>query len=449
MTTIDTYAAFTAKPVNHRTRRADQDSFGLRGRVIAGSIFAVLLVVGIGGWSATAKLSGAVISLGTVLVDDEVKAIQHLDGGVVRAIEVREGDIVAKDDVLFRLDDVQIRTERSILLGQLAELVARQARLQAQAGQENEIDFPEHYLASYPGAAPILAGEQQLFDSTRLNQQSLRSQLELQVAQLREEIAGLDYQNSALRDELVLVREERSRMGELAGKGLIETTKLNATDRELARMMGSEGEIAAGIARANARISEIELQILAIDQTGGMEALRELRTVDARLAELTDRLTEVDARQARTIIRSPVSGTVNEVSVTTLGGVITPAEKLMTIVPTDADLKIEFRVATNDIDQLRLGQPVKLRFSAFNQRTTPEIAGLVTRISAAATTDPQSGQSYYLAEADPTDDLDQLGPTGLVPGMPVEVFVQTEEQVAIAYFVKPFTDQITRAFREE
>lgn len=448
MTTIDTYAAFTTKPTQRKSR-GEQDSFSLTGRVITGSIFAILLVVGIGGWSVTAKLSGAVISLGTVLVDDEVKAIQHLDGGVVRAIEVREGDVIEKDAVLLRLDDVQIGTERSILVGQLAELVARQARLQAQAGQASEIAFPEQYLSQYPGADSILSGEQQLFESTRLNQQSLRSQLELQVAQLREEISGLDYQNAALKDELVLVREERARMGELADKGLIETTKLNATDRELARMMGSEGEIAASIARAHARISEIELQIIAIEQTGGTEALRELRTVDARLAELRDRLTEVDARQARTVIRSPVSGTVNEVAVTTLGGVITPAEKLMTIVPTDADLKIEFRVTINDIDQLRLDQPVKLRFSAFNQRTTPEIAGVVTRISAAATTDPQNGQSFYLAEADPTDDLDQLGPIGLVPGMPVEVFVQTEEQVAIAYFVKPFTDQISRAFREE
>ena len=448
MTTIDSYAAFSAKPAPHRARR-DHDSFGLRGRVIAGSIFAVLLIVGIGGWSATAKLSGAVISLGTVLVDDEVKAIQHLDGGVVRGIEVREGDIVERDAILLRLDDVQIRTERSILIGQLAELVARQARLQAQSLQASTIDFPEQYLASYPDAASILAGEQQLFDRTMLNRQSLRSQLQLQVAQLHEEIAGLDYQDGALKEELALVRAERARMGELATKGLIETTRLNASDRELARMMGSEGEIAASIARANARISEIDLQILAIDQTGGMEALRELRGVDARLAELRDRLTEVDARQARTVIRSPVSGTVNELSVTTLGGVITPAEKLMTIVPSDADLKIEFRVATNDIDQLRLAQPVKLRFSAFNQRTTPEIAGVVTRISAAATSDPKTGQSYYLAEADPIDDLAQLGPTGLVPGMPVEVFVETEQQVAIAYFVKPFTDQISRAFREE
>src|SRR5690606_30607957 len=195
--------------------------------------------------------------------------------------------------------------------------------------------------------------------------------------------------------------------------------------------------------------SEIRLQILAIDDMAYTEAQRELRTVESNLAELGDRLREIDSRLARTLIRAPVSGTVNELSVTTLGGVITPAERLLTIVPEGADLKIEFRIAINDIDQIRSGQDVRLRFTAFDQRTTPEIPAVVSRISAAATSDPQSGQSYYLAEAAVTGDLSVLGDRGLVPGMPVEVFVQTQEQVAIAYFVKPFTDQIARAFREQ
>ena len=294
-----------------------------------------------------------------------------------------------------------------------------------------------------------MQGEQQLFDSNLRNRQSKREQLDLQVAQLRQEIGGLDFQRTALDDELTLVRTERARMGSLSEKGLIETTRLNTTDREIARMMGSQGEIAASIARAQARISEIELQILSIDDVAYTEAQRELRAAEARIAELRDRLAEVEDRLARTDIRAPVAGTINELSVTTLGGVITPAERLLTIVPADADLKIEFRVATNDIDQINLGQPAKLRFSAFNQRTTPEIDGVVSAISAAATSDPQTGQSFYLAEADVTGDLSVLGPRGLVPGMPVEVFVQTHEQIAIAYFAKPFTDQITRAFREE
>ena len=432
-----------------RLGRVKESQFDMRGRVVTGSILALMLLGGIGGWSVMAKLSGAIISNGTVLVDDNVKVVQHLDGGVVRSIEVRKGEAVAVGQVLLSLDDVQIRTEQSILRGQLAELLARQARLIAERDDAQAIVVPAGYLDVYPNAGAILRGEEQLFGSTRRNRQSQRDQLEMQVAQLREEVGGLDFQASALADELLLAREERARMGLLSEKGLLETTRLNTADRELARMLGSQGELTAGTARANARISEIQLQILAIDDLAYTDAQRELRSVEATVAELQNRLAEVDDRLARTQIRSPVAGTINELSVTTLGGVISPAERLMTIVPEDAKLKIEFRVAINDIDQIQVGQDTKLRFSAFNQRTTPEIAGIVSRVSAAATSDPNSGQSYYLAEAEVTGDMSVLGDRGLIPGMPVDVYVQTEEQVAIAYFVKPFTDQIARAFREE
>jgi len=423
--------------------------FSMRSRVITGSVMAILLLAGIGGWSATAKLSGAVISSGTVLVDENVKVIQHLDGGVIRAINVRKGQEVALGDVLLTLDDVQIRTEQSILAGQLAELIARHARLTAERDAAPSVAFPAGYLDQFPGAAAILEGEQQLFDSTSRNRRSQREQLELQVAQLNEEIGGLRFQAASLADEVALARAERERMGALSEKALIETTRLNAADRELARMLGSQGELTASIARSQARISEVKLQILSVDDLAYTEAQRELRSVEANMAELNERLTEVADRLARTQIRSPVAGTVNELSVSTLGGVISPAERLLTIVPQDADLKIEFRVAINDIDQILVGQEANLRFSAFDQRTTPEIPALVSRVSAAATSDPQNGQSYYLAEAEVTGDLSVLGDRGLVPGMPVEVFVKTHEQVAIAYFLKPFTDQITRAFREE
>jgi len=449
MTTMDSASPYGLVGSGRPAGKVKESQFGMRGRVVAGTILAVMLVAGIGGWAATAKLSGAVISTGTVLVDENVKVVQHLDGGVVRSIEVRKGEAVAVGQVLLRLDDVQIRTERSILRGQLAELLARQARLVAERDDAPFIVFPASYLDVYPNAGAIMQGEQQLFDSTRRNRQSQRDQLELQVAQLREELGGLAFQASALGDELVLARDERARMGALSEKGLLETTRLNTADRELARMLGTQGELTAGTARAKARISEVQLQIQAIDDLAYTEAQRELRTVQATIAELQNRLAEVDDRLARTEIRSPVAGTINELSVTTLGGVISPAERLLTIVPEDADLKIEFRVAINDIDQIEVGQEAKLRFSAFDQRTTPEIAGKISRVSAAATSDPQSGQSYYLAEAEATGDLAVLGGRGLVPGMPVDVFVKTQEQVAIAYFVKPFTDQIARAFREQ
>lgn len=443
MTTLDMAAPYPRANLSHSKVKATD--FSLRGRVITGSVAAILLVAGIGGWAATAKLSGAVVSSGTVLVAENVKIIQHPDGGVIQAINVHKGQHVVAGDVLLRLDDVQIRTERSIIKGQLAELVARQARLIAERDAAREISFPLNFLSTYPDAILILQGEQQLFESTTRNRLSQREQLQLQVSQLEQEIGGLQFQATALADELALAREERDRMGSLSQKGLIETTRLNVADRELARMLGSQGELTASIARSNARISEINLQILAIDDVAYTEAQRELRAVTANIAELNDRLVAVEDRLDRTLIRSPVNGSVNELAVTTLGGVIGSAERLLTIVPDDADLSIEFKVAINDIDQILPGQEVKLRFSAFDQRTTPEIPAVVSRISAAATSDPQSGQSYYTAEASVTGDLSVLGDRGLIPGMPVEVFVQTQEQVAIAYFVKPFTDQISRA----
>ncbi|WP_449394708.1 HlyD family type I secretion periplasmic adaptor subunit [Devosia riboflavina] len=447
MTTLDMAAPYPRANLSHSKVKATD--FSLRGRVITGSVAAILLVAGIGGWAATAKLSGAVVSSGTVLVAENVKIIQHPDGGVIQAINVHKGQHVVAGDVLLRLDDVQIRTERSIIKGQLAELVARQARLIAERDAAREVSFPLNFLSTYPDAILILQGEQQLFESTTRNRLSQREQLQLQVSQLEQEIGGLQFQATALADELALAREERDRMGSLSQKGLIETTRLNVADRELARMLGSQGELTASIARSNARISEINLQILAIDDVAYTEAQRELRAVTANIAELNDRLVAVEDRLDRTLIRSPVNGSVNELAVTTLGGVIGSAERLLTIVPDDADLSIEFKVAINDIDQILPGQEVKLRFSAFDQRTTPEIPAVVSRISAAATSDPQSGQSYYTAEASVTGDLSVLGDRGLIPGMPVEVFVQTQEQVAIAYFVKPFTDQISRAFREQ
>ncbi|MCP8883730.1 HlyD family type I secretion periplasmic adaptor subunit [Devosia sp. XJ19-1] len=447
MSTID-LAAFYPRAAHSRSNTKVPD-FSMRGRVIVGSVAAILLLGGLGGWSATAKLSSAVISGGTVLVVESVKVIQHLDGGVIRAINVKEGQFVTAGDVLLRLDDVQIRTEQSILGWQLAELLARQARLVAERDGAQQITFPDDFLMRFPEAGLILQGEQQLFDSTRRNRNSQREQLLLQVAQLEQEIGGLHSQADALADELALATEERGRLDSLSAQALIEQTRINAADRELARMLGSQGALTASIARSNARISEVRLQILAIDDLASTESQRELRSVSANVAEVSDRLAEVTERLGRTLIRAPVSGTVNELAVSTLGGVVSPAERLLTIVPEDADLRIEFKIAVNDIDQILLGQEARLRFSAFDQRTTPEIPALVSRISAAALTDQQSGSSYYIAEAEVIGDIDQLGERGLIPGMPVEVFVTTQEQPAIAYFVKPFTDQVARAFREE
>lgn len=450
MTTMDFSQPYGAMAPRHTAKRNAADkSFSMRGRVIWGVLFALLLLVGIGGWAVTAKLSSAVIGVGTVRVDEDLKVVQHIDGGVLRQIAIREGDEVAAGQVLLRLDDVQIRAERAIIMGQLAEFEARRQRLLAERDAGETLTFQPAFMTRYADAEMIADGERQLFAGNLRNRLSQQGRLELQVGQLQQEIKGLQFQQTAIAAELGLVQAERMRMLSLAESRLIETSRISTIDREVARMQGQQGEIDASLARAASRITEVELQILALTEEARTEAQRELRTVEARLAELDERLGAVDDRLARTLIVSPVSGTINELNVTTLGGVVSPAERLMTIVPHDADLTIEFRIATNDIDQVAVGQDATLRFSAFNQRTTPEIDGVITRVSAAAQHDTNTGESYYLGQVAVTDGIENLGDLGLVPGMPVEVFVQTEEQTAIAYFAKPFTDQVSRAFREE
>ena len=449
MTTMDiTNFPGTGRTLQSRKTKPDP-AFSTRSRVVWGVLFALFLVVGVGGWSATAKLSGAIIGSGTVLVDEDVKVLQHIDGGVVREIAVRVGDTVTAGQVLIRLDDVQIRAEQSIINGQMAELIARQARLLAERDGTETIVFPDNFLSLYPDADTIARGERQLFEGNKVNLQSREQQLRLQASQMEQEISGLTFQRTAMTTELGLVTAEQVRVKSLVDKALVEATRLTTLDRDIARMQGQEGELDANLARSRSRVSEIALQIMALRQTMRTDAQRELRDIQAKVAELTERLLAVDERFARTDIRAPVAGTVNELMVSTLGGVITPAERLLTIVPIDANLKIEFRISPKDIDQILLDQPAKLRFSAFNQRTTPQIDGRIVRVSAAAQKDSQTGESYYLGEVAVTGDISVFGDRGLVPGMPVEVFVQTAEQTAIAYFTKPFTDQINRTFKEE
>jgi len=438
-------------PAAPRARGAGktEQSFSLRGRVIAGLVFATFLLAGVGGWGATAKLSGAVVSAGTVLVDTHVKAVQHPDGGVVRSIDVREGEHVAAGQILLQLEDVSIRAERAIVQAQLAELLARQAHKYADATGAETMMISAKDRARFANAQEIFDAEARLYVSHLRNRQSQSSQLDQQISQLSEEIAGLEFQRRAMGEELALLREEHARATALREKGLIEIQRLYTLDREVARMHGLQGELEANIARARSRIAEVTLQKLAIHEIARTEAQRELRVIDAQIAETEERLTVIENRLARTVIRAPVAGNVLDLSVTTLGGVISPAERLLTVVPSDALLVIEFRVATRDIDQISLGQPVKLRFSAFNHRTTPEIDGRISRISAAASRDVQTGESYYAGQVEVVGNLSALGDRGLVPGMPVEVFVQTQQQVALAYLVRPFTDQMARAFREE
>ncbi len=426
------------------------DDFRLGSRVTAGIALGALLVMGCGGWAAVAQINGSVIAQGMVKVDQNLKVIQHRDGGIVSQIMVKEGDLVQAGQIMLRLDDVQTKAELSIVRSQLAELVARRARLIAERDGMQAIPVPQEGVFLVSEADLIAYGEMRLFEGNRVNRESRKEQLRSEIAQLEQEIKGLQFQQIAKVRELDLVRAEHGKLKGLAEKGLVEGTRVYNISRDVARLTGEVGEVDAGIARARARMSSINLQIISIDDNARTESQRELSTVATRISELNDRRFALEDRLARTDIRAPLSGIVNELSVHTVGGVITPAEPLATIVPEKAKLKIEAKLSPVDVDQVAVGQSAKLRFSAFNQRTTQELKGEIVYVSAASTRDPATNTTHYLANVKiDASEMEKLGGQALKPGMPVEVFVATEERTALSYLSKPFTDQFAKAFREE
>jgi HlyD family type I secretion membrane fusion protein len=426
-----------------------QQSTGLKGRVFVGTCTAMFLVVALGGWAATSELSGAVIAPGIVKVDKDLRAVQHLDGGIIRSISVQNGDTVTEGQILFTLDHTQMKAELQIVRGQLVELLAKRQRLLAERDQLDEIPPVDGYADLAIEGSSVMKGENRLFTGNRDTRSSQIDQLKLGIAQLEEEINGLMAQEKANVSELKLVQTEADKMQKLQVKGLVEGSRTYTSSRDLTKLKGERGQIEASIARSKSRRSEIELQILAIDDTARNDAQKQLSDIEPRIAELLERRSAITDRLTRMDIRSPIAGTINEVAINTIGGIITPAQKLLTIVPENAVLQIEVKLQPTDIDQVFVGQPAKLRFSAFSTRDTPELNGAISYVSPATTTDAASGQIHYVAQIDvPESEMAKLNGKKLVPGMPVETFVQTEARTALSYLAKPFTDQLQRAFRE-
>lgn len=333
---------------------------------------------------------------------------------------------------------------------QIVELAAKRARLLAERDGLKVIDLDLDRLnVDEPEVFSVIRGENRLFSGNLAHRESQKQQLELSIVQIDEEIRGLKSQQTSKASELELVRVEYTKIKGLADKRLIEGSRAYSMERDLTRLLGEEGEIAASIARAGSRQSELRLQIIAIDEMARTEAQRELGLVETRLAELDERATATRDRLSRTDIRAPSAGIVNELNVYTIGGVITPAEILATIVPDDAKLTIEVRLVPHSIDQVTVDRPARLRFTAFNQRITPELHARVTHLSPATSRDGTTGETYYaaLVEMEPGES-DKLGNASLLPGMPVEVYITTDERSPLSYISRPITDQFNKAFRE-
>ncbi len=432
----------------HGTERA---LFSLRGRFFAAAALAVVLFGGIGFWAMTARLDSVVIGSGMVLVRSDVQSVQHLDGGTLAAILAERGDRVEAGQPVLRLDSFEIDARIAMLEGQLMEAEARAARLRAERDGVAMVDPAPGFDAATAMAdfQRILAGERRLMDEAVNARRTQDQALALQAEQLRFDSEGMTRRRAALVEELVLVEAAHARFETLLKGGSVEKSRLDEITRDMTRMRGEMGQIDANLSRNETRQTEITLERERLVAKARAEAHRELRLLEPQIFDLRQQLATSREKRGRMELRAPVAGVVNEVNVATLGEVIAPGKTLVSIVPSAQDLVIEFRIATTDIDAIEPGQAARLRFSAFNMRLTPEIDAVVETIAAAAVVDPATGASYYTARARPVGDMSALGERGLVPGMPVEVFVPTAERVAISYILQPVTDQMQRAMREE
>ena len=423
----------------------------IRRHIVLGLAAVMLVAGGIGGWAATTEISGALIAPGSVVVESSARKVQHPSGGVVGEIAVSGGLNVAAGDILIRLDETMTRANLQIVSKTLDEMTTRRARLRAERDGASEMSWPSAFRNRRQDESIIelMADEQRLFElrsSTRLGQ---KRQLRERIAQLKEEANGIIAQQAAKSQELVLVNNELEGVRELWSKQLIQMNRLTALEREAARLDGERAQLIAAAAQGRGKISEIELQITQIDRELASEVGRELREIDGKAGEYAERKVAAEDQLRRIDIRAPISGTVHELNVHTVGGVISAGEQLMLIVPASERLTVEARVSPQDIDQVRVGQTAALRFSAFSQRTTPEINGAVSRVSADVTTEQRTGIAYYTARiAIGPDELARLGDVRLVPGMPVEAFIKTADRTVGSYLTKPLFDQVARAFRE-
>jgi HlyD family secretion protein len=364
---------------------------------------------------------------------------------------VRDGDRVQAGDLLVRLDETLTRANLQVVSKQLDEYLGRQVRLEAERDGASEIQLPPefaHRLAE-PAIQKIVNSERTLFEARRAAREAQKDQLKKRIAQSRDEISGLRAQQDAKAREAALIVEELKGVRELYQKNLVQLPRLNALERDAASIEGQRGQLVAGVAQAESRIAETSFQIIQIDEQMRAEAMQELRDIQGKVAEYTERRVAAEDQLKRVDIRAPSPGYVHQLAVHTVGGVISPAEPVMYIVPVNESLDLEARVLPNEIDQVVIGQAATVRVHASNQRTTPDLHGKVTRISADISRDQQTGTPFYTIRVGlPPEEIKRLGQLKLIAGMQAEVFVQVNERTPFEYFFKPMQEQIGRAFRE-
>ncbi len=440
-------------PVGGPPAKAPPPPWAARRHLIFGSLVVAVLVGGFGGWAMFAQIAGAIISTGQIEVDRNRQVVQHPDGGVVEAILVDEGDMVEAETVLIRLDGTLLRSELAVIENQYFELVARRGRLEAERDGRTEIDFEEDLIATAqfrPEVADLIDGQERLFEARLESLAKETEQLGKRRNQIDNQIEGIVAQQAALGTQLDLLRSELLDQTDLLNRGLAQRARVLSLQREEARLAGTLGELTASQAESEGRITELEIEILKLETQRREEAITRLRDLQYRELELAEQRRALQERLARLEIKAPVAGIVYGLQVFAERSVIRAADQVLFLVPQDRPLVIATRVEPIHIDQVFPGQEVIVRFSALDARTTPELVGLVTQVSADAFNDEQSGMSYYRAEVVLDEGQQNRLPedVALLPGMPVEAFLRTDDRTPMAYLLKPLTDYFTQAFRE-
>lgn len=426
--------------------------WSVRGHILTGLLSITVLVGGFTAWAMGTRISGAVVASGQVEVERQRQVVQHPDGGVVAAIAVRDGAAVEAGDILLSLDGDLLRSERTIVEGQYFEILARRGRLEAERADAAEIEVPaplREAAALDDSYAKLIAGQESLFQTRRDTLRQSLDQLAQLAGQIDAEVGGIDAQIEALATQRDLIAQELKDQQSLLDRGLAQASRVLALEREAARLDGQVGALQADRAAALIRQRELEIQRLRLSAERREEAETQLSDVGYRELELAERRRSLTEQIGRLEIRAPVAGIVYNMQVTTPRSVIRPADPLLYIIPQDRPLVITARIATINIDEIQLGQPVALRFSAFSSRTSAEIEGNLSRISADVLIDEATRAPYYQVEVSiMPDELQKRPDLALVPGMPVEVYVQTGDRTPMAYLLKPLADYFNRAFRE-
>lgn len=414
----------------------------------------IILLVGIGlVWGSLAQIKGAVIAPGVVVVEGKPKTLQHLDGGIVGEILVKDGDTVTEGDVVMRLDPTMLDANEDLVNTRLRETMARVARLEAERDGLDAIEWPSELVAtrSNPIVGSAMLGQEKLFTARKVAASGQVQQLKQRIAQSKDQIDGLNSLISSKENQAMKIREEAAAKRTLVEKGWLAKPVILTLEREELRLQGDVANHQSEIARLINAISETNVQILQLQRERQAEVLTELRQADTEASDFNEQLTTASDQLRRIDVIAPVSGKVHNMTVTTVGGVVAPGQEIMQVIPADDRLIIEAQVEPADIDQIYPGQKTTVRLSAFNMRTTPEMNGLVIQSSPDRIIDQVTGMPYYSVKIEiPTDELARLPESlTLLPGMPAESFMQTESRSVLSYILKPATDAMDHTFREE